>query len=302
MDQNRGRQGVRPAGAKQTMRSMPRGAHWVLVLLTCCASLAAAAENRKEFHYQLAPHSSVTLTNQYGGVEVTPSSDGQVGVVAVLHSKKVEVDATQRGNRLELRTHFLQGAGPEDGRVDYQLRIPADTALNVRSTTGRISVQGINSDVTVEGDAADVSVRQVRGGHIHVHTLSGPIQLQNVDLGDIEVVSVSGPVTMDHADGRMVSVNTADGKISYTGDLGDGGEYVFANHSGDIDVSLPATASVDITATSTNGAVTNDFPFHPTAHSSIPLTQGKSFAGTANSGSSSVHIRSFSGKIHVKKL
>jgi hypothetical protein len=106
---------------------------------------------------------------------------------------------------------------------------------------------------------------------------------------------------MDHADGRIVSINTADGKISYSGDFGDGGEYVFANHSGDIDVSLPATASVDITATSTKGLVTNDFPFHPTAHASVALAQGKSFAGTANAGSSSVRIRSFSGKIHVKK-
>ena len=284
------------------MRSMPRGIHWVLVLLTSCGTLAAAAENRKEFHYQLAPHASISVINQYGGVEVTPSNDGQVGVVALLHSNKVEVDATQRGNRLELRTHFLQGAGPEDGRVDYQLRVPADAAVNVRSTSGPIAVQGINSDVTVEGDAADVSVRQVRGGHIHVHTLSGPVRLQDLNQGDIEVVSVSGPVTMDHADGRIVSVNTADGKITYTGDFGDGGEYVLANHSGDIDVSLPATASVDITATSTRGTVTNDFPFHPVTHSSIPLTQGKSFAGTANSGSSSVRIRSFSGKIHVKKL
>ena len=223
-------------------------------------------------------------------------------MVALLHSGKIEVDATRRGNRLELRTHFLQTAGPADGRVDYQLRIPADTALNLRSTTGPISVQGINSDMTLEGDAADVSVRQVHGGHIHVHTLSGPIHLQNMDRGDIEVVSVSGPVTMDHADGRMVSVNTTDGNISYSGDFGDSGEYSLANHSGDIEVSLPATASVDITATSTKGAVTNDFPFRPKAHNSVPLTQGKSFAGTANSGSSSVRIRSFSGKIHVKKL
>ena len=284
------------------MRSMPRGAYWVLLVLIGCASLAAAAENRKEFHYNLPPHASVTVINQHGGVEVAPSSNGQVDVVALLHSNKIEVDATQRGNRLELRTHFLQGAGPDDGRVDYQLRIPASASLNVRSTSGPISVQGINSDLTVEGDAADVSVRQVHGGHIHVHTLSGPIRLQNVDHGDIEVVSVSGPVTLDNADGRMVSVNTTDGKITYSGDFGDSGEYVLANHSGDIDVSLPATASVDITATSTKGVVSNDFPFHATPHASIPLNQGKSFAGTANAGSSSVRIRSFSGKIHVKKL
>jgi len=283
------------------MKGMPRGAHWVLIVLASCASLATGAENRKEFHYQLGPHASISLVNQFGGVTVTPSSDGRAGVVALLHSGKMEVDATQRGNRLELRTHFLHNASPDEGRVDYQLQIPADASLNVHSTSGTISVEGINSEMVLEGDAAAVVVRQVSGGHIHVHTLSGPIHLANLDQGDVEVVSVSGPVTLDNTDGRMVSVNTTDGKITYNGDFGDGGEYLLANHSGDIDVILPASASVDITATSAQGSVTNDFPLHPTAHSALPITQGKSFAGTANAGSSSVRLRSFSGKIHVKK-
>lgn len=279
---------------------MPRGAHWALIVLAGCATLAAA-ENRKEFHYQLGPHATISVMNQFGGITITPSSDSQVGVVALLRSNKVEVDATQRGGRLELRTHFLQNATAAEGRVDYELRVPADTSLTVRSTSGPISVQGINADMTLEGDAANIVVREADGGHIHAHTLSGPIRLEDIAHGDVEVVSVSGPVTLENADGRMVSVNTTDGKITYNGDFGDSGEYSFANHSGDIDVTLPATASVDITATSEKGGVRNDFPFHALAHSAIPTTQGKSFAGTANAGSSSVRLRSFSGRIHVKK-
>lgn len=282
------------------MSCIPRGAQWLLLLLAGCATLAAA-QNRKDFHYNLGPHATVTVINQFGGVAITPSSDGEVGGAALLHSSKVEVDVTQRAGRLELRTHFLQNASPAEGRVDYQLRLPADASLRVRSSSGPISVQGINSDMTLEGDAAEVTVRQVSGGHIHVHTLSGPIRFEDVSHGDVEAVSVSGPVILTNTDGRLVSVNTADGKISYTGDFGDNGEYLLANHSGDIDVTLPASASVDISATSAQGTVTNDFPFHPATHTSFATTQGKSFAGTANAGSSSVRLRSFSGKIHVKK-
>jgi DUF4097 and DUF4098 domain-containing protein YvlB len=278
---------------------MPRGAHWLLVVLAGCATLVAA-ENRKEFHYNLGPHASVTVINQFGGITITPSSDGQVGGSALLHSNKVEVDVTQHAGRLELRTHFLQNASPAEGRVDYQLRLPADASVSARSSSGPISIQGISSDMTLEGDAADISVRQVNGGHIHVHTLSGPIRLDDVSNGDVEAISVSGPVTLNNSDGRLVSINTTDGKITYTGDFGDNGEYLLANHSGDIDVILPASASVDISATSAQGTVTNEFPFHPPAHSAFPTT-GKSFAGTANAGSSSVRLRSFSGKIHVKK-
>jgi DUF4097 and DUF4098 domain-containing protein YvlB len=283
------------------MKGMRRGARWVLVALGIGATLAAAAETKKEFHYKLGPQASINLVNQFGGVTITPASDGQVGVVATLHSNKVEVDATQRGSRLELRTHFLQNASPAEGRIDYELRVPADTSLSVRSSSGPISVDGINSDMTLEGDAAEVTVRGLSGGHVHIRTLSGPVRLENLSHGDLEVVSVSGPVTLNNADGRVVSVNTTDGKISYDGDFGDSGDYLLANHSGDIDVTLPASASVDITATSEKGTVSNDFPFRPLTHNFFNTTQGKSFAGTANAGSSSVRLRSFSGKIHVKK-
>ncbi|HKC70523.1 MAG TPA: hypothetical protein VKB60_02815, partial [Terriglobales bacterium] len=98
---------------------MPRSVLWMLVVLAGSATLAAAAENRKEFHYNLGPHAAVSVLNEFGAVTITPSSDSQVGVVALVHSNKVEVDATQRGGRLELRTHFLQNATPEEGRVDY---------------------------------------------------------------------------------------------------------------------------------------------------------------------------------------
>jgi hypothetical protein len=37
------------------------------------------------------------------------------------------------------------------------------------------------------------------------------------------------------------------------------------------------------------------------SHNSFVPMQGRSFAGTSNSGSSSVELQSFSGKIRVKK-
>ena len=72
-------------------------------------------------------------------------------------------------------------------------------------------------------------------------------------------------------------------------------------HSGSIDLMLPATASVDLTARSSKGSVENEFPLEEKTHHSFVPQQGRSFAGTSNSGSSSVELQSFSGKIRVKK-
>ena len=72
-------------------------------------------------------------------------------------------------------------------------------------------------------------------------------------------------------------------------------------HSGMIDVTLPESASVDLTARSINGLVQNDFPLQAKAHTPFVPKSGSSFAGTSNSGLSSVELQSFSGRIRVKK-
>jgi hypothetical protein len=76
---------------------------------------------------------------------------------------------------------------------------------------------------------------------------------------------------------------------------------LFINHSGEIHVTLPANASVDLNARSIKGSVENDFPFKKADHPPFPLAEGRSFAGRANTGASSVELRSFSGKIRVVK-
>jgi len=108
-------------------------------------------------------------------------------------------------------------------------------------------------------------------------------------------------VQLSDVTGPKVSVNTAAGDISYEGDFGGGGQYSLSSHTGAIDVLLPATASVDLDARTVRGSVENDFPLQQKTHPTYAYVAGRSFAGTSNSGSSSVQLRSFSGKIRVKK-
>jgi DUF4097 and DUF4098 domain-containing protein YvlB len=162
-------------------------------------------------------------------------------------------------------------------------------------------VEKLRGDLTLEGDDAQVDVREVSNAHVHVRTISGPITLTNISNGHVEITSLSGNVQLDAVSGPKVSVNTAKGTIRYNGDFGGGGEYMLVNHSGDIDVTLPASASVDLSARSINGSVENNFPLQAKAHPTFPVSQGRSFAGTSNSGASWVQLRSFSGKIRVKK-
>ena len=119
-------------------------------------------------------------------------------------------------------------------------------------------------------------------------------------MSRVDIQSTGGTVQLKNVNGQRVAVGTTSGNIDYQGDCSGGGNYILTTHSGAIDVTLPATASVDLSARSTTGAVENDFPLQQKPHTSFVPQQGRSFAGTSNSGSSSVELQSFSGKIRVK--
>jgi len=97
-----------------------------------------------------------------------------------------------------------------------------------------------------------------------------------------------------------VQVNSTSGRIRYDGDFGSGGQYSLTTHTGDIEASAPADASIDVTARSVKGKVENDFPLEP-KHTPFVVKAGSAFAGTIGKAASSVRLLSFSGKIHLKK-
>src|ERR1041385_3651513 len=139
---------------------------------------------------------------------------------------------------------------------------------------------------TADEAKVDYDVTVPAGVSVNVSTTSAPITAEGIS-SEIDLSSETGQVTV--------------GNIDYEGDCSGGGSYILTTHSGAIDVTLPATASVDLTARSTTGTVENDFPLQQKPHTSFVPQQGRSFAGTSNSGSSSVELQSFSGKIRVKK-
>ncbi len=263
-------------------------------------SIGAAAD-KKEFRYRVYPGATVSVVSDFGPITVRPASGAQVIITATPHSNKIEVDSAQNGNRIDVRTHILQKATAQEAAVDYELQVPRDASVTVRTVSGPVKVTNAGAVVQVEADTSKVEISDISNGHVKVRTVNGPVGLSNLSNCYLDVSSVSGPVTLDKVSGRMVTVNTTASAIQYNGDFGGGGEYSLSSHSGNIDVVLPAAASVDITAHSVSGSVVNDLPLRPQAHASFAASDGHSLAGTANSGASSVRLRTFSGTIRVKK-
>jgi DUF4097 and DUF4098 domain-containing protein YvlB len=243
--------------------------------------------------------------NPYGSISVKPSLNNVVIVTAILHSDKVEVDNNQSGNRVDIQSHLLPGADASSGRVDYEILVPADASVTLHSSTGTLHAEKLRGDVSLEGPGADVEVRDITDEHVHVHvkTMNGAVNLDNIKNGHVEVDSLSGVVTLNGVNGSLVQVVSTSGKINYIGDFGNSGEYRLTSHSGDIEATIPEWTSADVSARSVRGEVLDDIPLQPKTHTYFPLDKGRAFAGTVGrvAMSSTVVLRTFSGKIHLRK-
>jgi hypothetical protein len=266
-----------------------------VVIVISLLALTAAAQEKKEFTYNVGPRAVVSITNNYGPITVKPSRNRQVVVETVSHSDAVGLVNEQHGDRIELRAISSR---PGTDLVDYAVLVPVDAFVSLRSSDGTLRAQGLRGDVILEAAAASVEVTDISDAHLHVKTLSGPITLTDIRNSHLDIHSVSGNVTIRNVTGPSVEVNSGSGRISYQGDPGSTGEYLLTSHSGDLDISIPASALVDIRARSIKGQSDADFP----------IANGFSAAGTGNLllkpgtvTGSRFDLRSFRGKIRLKR-
>jgi hypothetical protein len=271
-----------------------------VIVLTMAGIAFAAGEVKKDLHFKVGKHPMISLNNPYGPIFVKAGPLHEVAIIAILHSDRVELDQSQSRNRIDIASHLLQGADQNSGMVEYQIQVPSDANLTIRSDNGRIHAESLHGDVALEGSTASMEVFNCADGHVHVRTLNGPVTLTNIRNGHVEVVSIGGNVSLTSVSGPFVTVNSNTGKIQYTGDFGDEGEYAFTSHTGDIEAVAPAYASIDVIAHSNQGRVDSDFSLEP-KHTAFYAKGGSSLLGTMGKAASSVKLFSFSGKIHLKK-
>jgi DUF4097 and DUF4098 domain-containing protein YvlB len=274
-----------------------------LAIVTVLMAGTLFAQSKKELHFTVAAHSGISVINPYGSISVKPSTGNTVLVTAFLHSDKVEIDNNQSGNRVDITSHLLPGSDTESGRVDYEIQVPSDASITLHSSSGTLRAEKLHGDVNLEGPGAVVEVRDVSDAHVHVKTMNGPVNLDNIKNGHVEVDSLSGEVTLNEVNGALVQVVSTSGKINYIGDFGNSGEYRLTSHSGDIIATIPEWTSADVSARSVRGEVHDDIPLQPKTHTYFTLDKERAFAGTVGrmAASSTVMLRTFSGKIHLRK-
>jgi hypothetical protein len=265
------------------------------VVVFTLLSLLAIAQEKKELSYAVGAKAVIFITNNCGPVTVKPSGKREVLVTIVSRSGAASFVNEQHGDRIELRS---MSSRPGTNLVEYTVLVPAAAFVSLRSSDGTLRALGLRGDVVLEAVSGSVEVTDITDARLHVKTLAGAINLTDIRNSHLDVHSVSGDVNLHNVAGPAVEVNSGTGRITYDGDPGRVGEYLLTSHTGDLKVSIPANAWVEIKVRSIKGQPDGDFPKTGNA---TALGHGNLLVKPGTVSRSRFELRSFSGRIRLSR-
>ena len=144
---------------------------------TLLVAIAAANDSQNSVRIRIAPGGLVNIVNNSGSVTLHPGSGQQVVVNATKHSDKIEVDSNGMpdGRRVEIRTHVIsqQRLSTDEAKVEYDITVPPGVSVTVSTATAPITVENLNSDLSLSSDTGRITIKNVANAHIRVRSILG---------------------------------------------------------------------------------------------------------------------------------
>ncbi len=281
----------------------------VVAFLLPATLLWAAGEGRIEKTFDTTREPRISLNNLKGHVLVRGWDKAAVHVVYTVASPRLEVDSeflpeTGPAEKIRFDTHLLDANLPADQQgADYTLDVPLGATLEIRNPQGKIVVQGMQADATVQSVGADISIRDY-SGRLMVHSVAGDIEVIRPS-GNVEAYSVTGNLHFVSPSTTLLHGSTTSGNILFEGDFMDRGDYILSAYSGDLEIICPPRASFELNAKTLKGKVINTMPMTHRRESASSrnanreLEAGSSLLGTRNTGKATLELTSFSGNIRI---
>lgn len=275
---------------------------------------------------------TLMLSNVGGNIQVSSGADGRIEVDALKHAwapnagqaKQRLADATietyATANRVELR---IEQGQRRDGRgidVEFNVKVPSDTAVDLRTVAGdirvanikgEVRVQSINGNLSLEGTARVAAVKTVSGGitlnnagaeaQLSLSTINGDLLIQTLNTRELDINTVNGDVRISGWSGDRAQIRTLDGDLDLQTGLVKGGRYEIESHSGDVNMVLAEQPGFELEASTFSGRIRIDFP----VKSEGPIREEgrgpRLVRGTYGDASSSLRLRTFSGNLTVTR-
>lgn len=278
-------------------------------LLLCASGVVSAnTPEQQEKHFQVKDHPVVILDNIVNGrIEVKSWKNHEIVVISTTVPGRVSVETEQVGDRIDINASALASSSsdPHELEANFQLTVPEQTELQLKTQTGLILVEQVNGDMQLQSVAGDIHLKEV-SGYIIVKTTGGSL-ICTLCSGKLDFNSISGSAQIVQPALNRVNVMTYTGNILYDGDFIRTGLYTMNSGRGVVEVRFSGNDSFDLNAKTSVGTVDNqasDFlkPDTHGKHYSPNYGQGfHSLTGTVGQGQAKVDLSSYSGTIRILK-
>jgi DUF4097 and DUF4098 domain-containing protein YvlB len=269
------------------------------------ATPATGATQHFEKHFPVKGHPVVCIHNIGNGrIEVKSSKISEVIVAGTQASSKVTLETENAGDRIDVSANIVDvTAQPNETEVNFQLTVPEETELELKTQTGLIYVEQVMGDMTLQSVAGDVHLKEV-SGYIVVRTTHGSLVCAQC-AGKLDFNSVSGNAQLLQPALTNVNLFTTSGNILFDGDFIRTGIYTMRSGKGTVEVHFSGNDSFDLNAQTATGTVDNQAEAylktdsHGMKHMASRFTKG--LFGTVGSGLAKVELSSYSGTIRILK-
>lgn len=265
----------------------------------------ASAAQKMEKHFTVKGRPVVVIQNVANGrIEVKSAKSQEVVVNGTQASNKIAVETEQAGDRIDITASILDpSAQPPELEEDFQLTVPEETELQIKTQSGLIYVEQVMGDMKLESVAGDVHLKEV-SGYIIVKTTGGSLVCTQC-AGKLEYSSISGSAQILQPALTNISLATTTGNILFDGDFIRTGLYSMKSGKGLVEVRFSGNDSFDLNAQTAMGTVDNraEAFLKPDSHGIKHLTNKftKGLFGTVGNGLAKVELSSYSGTIRILK-
>jgi DUF4097 and DUF4098 domain-containing protein YvlB len=250
------------------------------------------------------PNGLVDVHEFGGSVHVTGWGQSAVHVKGHF-TADCHVELTPSGDHTQV--HLTCSHGPATG--DLEIQVPQASALEVRTMSADVSIQGVSGSIHLQTISGDIAIRGGAPSEIEARSTSGDVKIDAASSstrahsvsGDVEVAGVrgratirtiSGECTLSGGDFSSVEIDSVSGAVTFRGAVTGQGPFEMQSHSGDVVLHLPRTTNVDVEMRTTSGDLVIDM-------GSGRKTGERELDARIGAGGAKVRLRSFSGDVEV---
>lgn len=260
------------------LKLMALAAGLLIGLASACGAISGGSTEVREDSFSVGDAPLVIVNTENGRITVNAGPDHRIDVQATLRdSEDIDYRLNREGDVISVIADS-EGGGffnliGHTG-ADIVITAPPNTAVELRTSNGRIEVHGMRRSGTMR-------------------TSNGRIVLSQVS-GDFTVTTSNGGVTVTNAIGSF-DIETSNGGIVFSGELTPGSDNKMTTSNGSVNVTLQGTPSVKLDGSTSNGSVSSDHPILTTS-----TGDRHRLVGIIGEGASTLVLKTSNGSISIK--